>query len=71
MREKHYGILDEKGFQCGSVWATSVQPRNPDGWFFLHGATVVASAWDGYKDIETKEIFLRNRSTQPDAQEVR
>ncbi len=70
-REKQYTILSAAGFACGSVWATSVEPRNPDGWFFFHGEIVVASAWEGYRDIETREVFLRRApQTIPDGSQA-
>lgn len=60
MSEKQYSILDENGYQVGTVWATAVEPRDKpgEGFWFKRDSVIIASCWYGYKDIETKaEVF--------------
>jgi hypothetical protein len=55
-RDKQYSILDQNGDQAGSVWATSVEPRDRaiDGFWFKRDGHIVGSAWYGYRDVEAE-----------------
>lgn len=58
--ERQYAILSERGEPCGSVWATDV--RRQDGkvggpFNFFLGSEIIASAWYGYQDVRTGEVF--------------
>lgn len=56
-RERQYTILAGDGSVCGSVWADSVRPRmeSKDGFWLLLKGEIVASAWFGYIEPDTRE----------------
>ncbi len=56
----HYALLDDRGWCCGSVWATSVKPKDDpaDGFWFLFRSEIIAATNGGYKVMPKGEVIM-------------